>query len=86
MIRQMTAIIEREGDSYVALCPELDIASQGAATTQDSGSAYSRRRPTSAYGRYHHLRDVARQAFDAPRPLDSCRVGAEEGVPAPYWS
>ena len=30
MIRQMTAIIEREGDSYVALCPELDIASQGA--------------------------------------------------------
>jgi predicted RNase H-like HicB family nuclease len=24
-----TAIIEREGDVYVALCPELDIASQG---------------------------------------------------------
>ena len=30
MTRQWTAIIEREGDSYVALCPELDIASQGA--------------------------------------------------------
>lgn len=28
--RQLTAIIEREGDQYVALCPELDIASQGA--------------------------------------------------------
>ena len=26
---QFTAIIEREGDGYVALCPELDIASQG---------------------------------------------------------
>jgi predicted RNase H-like HicB family nuclease len=26
----MTAIIEREGDGYVSLCPELDIASQGA--------------------------------------------------------
>ena len=26
---QVTAIIEREGDGYVALCPELDIASQG---------------------------------------------------------
>jgi predicted RNase H-like HicB family nuclease len=26
---QLTAIIEREGDGYVALCPELDIASQG---------------------------------------------------------
>ena len=29
MIRQFTAIIEREGDGYVALCPELDVASQG---------------------------------------------------------
>ena len=27
--RQLTAIIEREGDAYVALCPQLDIASQG---------------------------------------------------------
>ena len=27
--RQLTAIIEREGDGYFALCPELDIASQG---------------------------------------------------------
>ena len=30
MTRQLTAIIEREGDGYVSLCPELDIASQGA--------------------------------------------------------
>jgi predicted RNase H-like HicB family nuclease len=29
MNRQFTAIIEREDDGYVALCPELDIASQG---------------------------------------------------------
>jgi predicted RNase H-like HicB family nuclease len=27
--QQVTAIIEREGDGYVALCPELDVASQG---------------------------------------------------------
>lgn len=27
--RQLTAIIEREDEAYVALCPELDIASQG---------------------------------------------------------
>ncbi|MEP9409886.1 MAG: type II toxin-antitoxin system HicB family antitoxin [Candidatus Brocadia sp.] len=26
---KFTAIIEREGDGYVSLCPELDIASQG---------------------------------------------------------
>jgi len=29
MNRQLTAIIEREGDGYVALCPEVDVASQG---------------------------------------------------------
>jgi predicted RNase H-like HicB family nuclease len=29
MTHRLTAIIEREGDGYVALCPELDIASQG---------------------------------------------------------
>ncbi len=28
-LKQLTAIIEREGDGYVSLCPELDIASQG---------------------------------------------------------
>lgn len=27
--KQFTAIIEREDDGYVALCPELDVASQG---------------------------------------------------------
>lgn len=30
MQKQLTAIIEREGDGYVSLCPEVDIASQGA--------------------------------------------------------
>ena len=29
MIKQLTAIIEKEGNGYVALCPEVDIASQG---------------------------------------------------------
>jgi predicted RNase H-like HicB family nuclease len=28
-VQQFTGIIEREGDGYIALCPELDIASQG---------------------------------------------------------
>ena len=27
--RTLTAILEREGDGYVALCPEVDVASQG---------------------------------------------------------
>lgn len=29
MGQKLTAIIEKEGSGYVALCPELDIASQG---------------------------------------------------------
>jgi len=29
MVKQLTAIIEREDDGYVALCPEVDVASQG---------------------------------------------------------
>ena len=28
-VKQLTAIIEREDNDYVALCPELDVASQG---------------------------------------------------------
>jgi predicted RNase H-like HicB family nuclease len=28
-LERMTAVIEREDDGYVALCPEFDIASQG---------------------------------------------------------
>jgi predicted RNase H-like HicB family nuclease len=29
MKKNLTAIIEREGDGFVSLCPEFDIASQG---------------------------------------------------------
>jgi len=28
-VRQVTAVIEREGDGYAAPCPELDVVSQG---------------------------------------------------------
>jgi predicted RNase H-like HicB family nuclease len=33
--RQFTAVIERDDDMFVALCPELDIASQGV-TVEDA--------------------------------------------------
>lgn len=29
MNRRLTAIVQREGDGYVALCPAVDVASQG---------------------------------------------------------
>ena len=34
MTRQFTAIIEREDNGYVALCPEVDVASQGATVNE----------------------------------------------------
>ena len=34
MNRSFTAIIEREDDGFVALCPELDIASQGSSVAE----------------------------------------------------
>ena len=34
MTKTLTAIIEREGKDYVALCPELDSASQGASVSE----------------------------------------------------
>ena len=34
MNRRLTAIVERDGDGYVALCPEVDVASQGDTVTE----------------------------------------------------
>ena len=34
MTRKLTSIIQREGDGYVALCTELDIASQGKSVSE----------------------------------------------------
>ena len=34
MKRRLTAIVECEGDGYVAFCPEVDIASQGGTVTE----------------------------------------------------
>ena len=34
MDRQLTARVEREGDGYAALCPEVDVASLGGSVAQ----------------------------------------------------
>jgi len=34
--RNFTAIIEKEGNMYVSLCPELDVASQGKSVEEAS--------------------------------------------------
>ncbi len=38
MNKQLTAIIEREGDGYVAFYPEVDVASQGATVQEASAN------------------------------------------------
>ncbi len=37
MTKSLTALLTREGDGFVALCPEVDIASQG--TTVEEAKA-----------------------------------------------
>jgi predicted RNase H-like HicB family nuclease len=37
-IEHLTAIIEREDDGFVALCPELDVASQGQSVEEASNN------------------------------------------------
>ncbi len=37
-IQRLTALIQREGTRYVALCPELDIASQGDSVEEARGN------------------------------------------------
>ena len=34
MTRTLTAVLIREGDGFVALCPEIDVASQGDSVEQ----------------------------------------------------
>lgn len=62
MKRQLTAIIGREGDGYVALCPELDIASQG--NTVESAR--------------NHLREALELFFEAAPPEEVERRLGEE--------
>lgn len=57
---RLTAIIEREDDGFVALCPELDIASQGASIEEARANLlealtlfYETADPTEVRRRYH---------------------------------
>jgi len=55
MQKRLTAIIDREGNGYVALCPELDIASQRDAVEQ---------------ARFNHT-EVVQLFLQTPDPLES---------------
>ena len=53
-----TAIIEKEGDLSTALCPELDMASQGAKVEEATANLLSRTGSSSAPARKSY-RDAA---------------------------
>ena len=38
MIRSLTAVLIRENDGFVALCPEIDVASQGDTVEEAKGN------------------------------------------------
>jgi predicted RNase H-like HicB family nuclease len=60
--KRLTAIIEREGEGYVALCPELDIASQG----------------DSVEGARDNLREALELFFECASPEEAARrLGSE---------
>ena len=48
MRRQLTAIVKREGNGYVALCPEVDVASQGDSVAEAPGRISRKRWPCSS--------------------------------------
>ena len=61
---KQTAIIEREGDGYVSLCPELDIASQG-------GSVEEAR---------DNLPEALELFLEAASPEDEIRIGTLQSI------
>lgn len=52
--RRMTAIIEREGEGFVALCPELDIASQGDSIEEARPNLIEAASPSEVSRRFHN--------------------------------
>ena len=62
--QQLMAIIEREGDGYVALCPELDIASQ---------SLIHKSRPALSFCQYRVNSRLLRCFFVSNEPLAKLR-------------
>lgn len=60
-LQQFTAIIEREGEGFVALSPELDIASQGDTVEE------AKRNLAEAIELFLEVADPSEQRFLLPR-------------------
>ncbi len=86
MSKTFTAVIQKEDNMYVSLCPELDIASQGE-TIQDArnslrealelfleGSRPTRRSAMSCAGSYNRLRSARVYTRCSPRTFHTLRL------------
>ena len=70
MQKHLTVIIEREGDGYVSLCPEVDVASQGATIEEARDNLrealelfFETASPTELQQRFHEEVYVSRMAI-----------------------
>jgi predicted RNase H-like HicB family nuclease len=79
--RSLTAVIEREGDWYVALCPELDVASQGTTVEESQRNLLEAVTLFVQEASPSEVRD--RLSEDSPSPQSS-PVKGEEAVPFPF--
>jgi len=85
----LTAIIEREGDGNVALCPGLDVASQGASVEEARGNLkealelfFESADPAEVAGRLHpelFVTQLEVSVAQAARVLDHPAVGSTGG-------
>ena len=72
MRAQLTAIIEREDDGFVALCPEFDVASEGASIEEARANLiealfFETASPSEIARRSHHEVFVPRASFEPER-------------------
>jgi predicted RNase H-like HicB family nuclease len=65
--RTLTAVLTREGDGFVALCPEFDIASQGGSVEEAKAN----------------LREAVELFFECASPSEIDQRGAAESYVSP---
>ena len=68
-VLQLTAIIEREGNDYVATCPEVDVVSQGK-TVEDTRL---------------NLLEAVEGFFEVASPSEVNRRFRQSGLPRPLF-
>ena len=96
MNERLTAIIQREGDGYVALCPELDIASQGMSVSEarenlkEAIELFCEDAPAEELQRRLHCAGEALESRGSNRGVVRyrriCSLASRTSISVNYWS